>query len=122
MKVTVTLNKAVIKRISDAAKLAAVDTMEQVYTDLVNAKTMPFDTGDMQDKNTWVESTDNGAVLITGSIQARRLYYHPEYDFQQSEGANGTRGAYWLEPYISGSKCNFIHDTYTELLRKGIGS
>lgn len=121
MKVTVTLNKAVIKRISDAAKLAAVDTMEQVYTDLVNAKTMPFDTGDMQDKNTWVESTDNGAVLITGSIQARRLYYHPEYDFQQSEGANGTRGAYWLEPYISGDKKDFIRDKYTELFRKRAG-
>ena len=37
MKVKVTLNKAVIQRISDAAKAAAVDTMEQLYTDLVKS-------------------------------------------------------------------------------------
>ncbi len=130
MKVTVKLNKDVIQRISDAAKAAAVDTMEQLYTDLVESKTMPFDTGDMQNNQTFVavegEDTINGediysVSLITGSPQARRLYYHPEYNFQQKEGANGSRGAYWLEPYISGDKKNFIRDKYTELFRKRAG-
>lgn len=122
MKVKVTLNKAVIQRISDAAKAAAVDTMEQLYTDLANySKTMPFDSGDMQNNQTFVDSTESGAVLITGSPQARRLYYHPEYNFQQKEGANGSRGAFWLEPYISGNKKNFIRDKYTELFRRRAG-
>ena len=122
MKVKVTLNKAVIQRISDAAKAAAVDTMEQLYTDLVNySKTMPFDSGDMQNNQTFVDSTESGAVLITGSPQAQHLYYHPEYNFQQKEGANGSRGAFWLEPYISGNKKNFIRDKYTELFRRRAG-
>lgn len=121
MKVTVKLNKAVIQRISDAAKAAAVDTMEQLYTDLVESKTMPYNLGDMQNNQTFVDSTESGAVLITGSPQARRLYYHPEYNFQQKEGANGSRGAFWLEPYISGSKKNFIRDKYTELFRRRAG-
>jgi len=121
MKVTVKIDNVAIKRISDAVKAAAVDTMEQLYTDLVNSKTMPFDSGDMQNNNTWVEQTENGAVLITGSIQARRLYYHPEYNYQQKEGANGSRGAFWLEPYISGNKKNFIRDKYTELFRRRAG-
>lgn len=159
MKVTVRLNKSVIKRISEATKAAAADTMEQVYTDLVSAKTMPFDTGDMQNNQTFVESTDTGAVLITGSPQARRLYYHPEYmvdsktgsgpfpikdkngnvkGFRYHKGAhlvpdpkgrmlnfqrgkNVNAGAYWLEPYISGDKKDFIRDKYTELFRKRAG-
>ncbi len=119
MKVKVTLNKAVIQRISDAAKAAAVDTMEQLYTDLVESKTMPFDSGDMQNNQTFVDSTESGAVLITGSPQARRLYYHPEYNFQH--GTNKNAGAYWLEPYISGDKKNFIRDKYTELFRRRAG-
>lgn len=128
MKVTVKLNKAVIQRISDAAKAAAVDTMEQLYTDLVKSKTMPFDSGDMQDNQTFVavegEDIINGVEtysvsLVTGSPQARRLYYHPEYNFQR--GKNTNAGAYWLEPYISGNKKNFIRDKYTELFRRRAG-
>lgn len=119
MKVKVTLNKAVIQRISDAAKAAAVDTMEQLCTDLVSSKTMPYNLGDMQNNQTFVDSTESGAVLITGSPQARRLYYHPEYNFQH--GTNKNAGAYWLEPYISGDKKNFIRDKYTELFRRRAG-
>lgn len=128
MKVKVTLNKAVIQRISDAAKAAAVDTMEQLYTDLVNSKTMPFASGDMQNNQTFVavegEDIINGVEtysvsLVTGSPQARRLYYHPEYNFQR--GTNKNAGAYWLEPYISGNKKNFIRDKYTELFRRRAG-
>ncbi|MDO4864638.1 MAG: hypothetical protein Q4A05_10765 [Ruminococcus sp.] len=87
MKVTVKIDNVAIKRISDAAKAAAVDTMEQLYADLVKSKTMPFDIGDMQNNNTWVEQTENGAVLITGSPQARRLYYHPELMVDSQTGA-----------------------------------
>lgn len=160
MKVKVTLNKAVIQRISDAAKAAAVDTMEQLYTDLVNnSKTMPFDSGDMQNNQTFVDTTESGAVLITGSPQARRLYYHPELMVDSQTGAgpfpikdssgnvkgfryrkgahlipdpkgrmlnfqkgkNANAGAYWLEPYISGDKKDFIRDKYIELFRRRAG-
>ena len=119
MKVEVKLNAGAIQRISEAVKQAAVDTMQVVYTDLVSSRTMPFDNGDMQNNNTWVEQTENGAVLITGSIQARRLYYHPEYNFQR--GKNPNVGAYWLEPYISGDKKDFIRDKYIELFRRRAG-
>lgn len=120
MKATVKLDRAAIKRITDAAKEAALDTMDALYTDLANdSKTMPFDTGDMQNNQTFVEPTESGAVLITGSPQARRLYYHPEYNFQR--GKNHNAGAYWLEPYISGEKKDFIRDKYTELFRRRAG-
>ena len=71
-----------IKAIEDAAVKSAEVAMEQVRTDLVSAQTMPFDTGDMQDNQTFVHADESGASLVTGSPQARRLYYHPEYHFQ----------------------------------------
>lgn len=128
MKVRVTLDRAAIQRITDAAKAAAVDTMDVLRTDLMNSKTMPYNLGDMQNNQTFVavegDDTINGVdtysvSLVTGSPQARRLYYHPEYSFQH--GTNKNAGAYWLEPYISGDKKNFIRDKYTELFRRRAG-
>ena len=119
MKISIKLDYAKIRQIEQAALAAASETLEAVYTDLVSSQTMPFDTGDMQNNQTVVESTDTGAVLVTGSPQARRLYYHPEYNFQRGKNVNA--GAYWLEPYISGSKKEFVKAEFTEILRRRTG-
>jgi hypothetical protein len=119
MKIEIKLDYARIRQIEQAAKAAAAEALEVLYTDLVSSKTMPFDTGDMQNNQTFVESTENGAVLITGSPQSRRLYYHPEYNFQRGKNANA--GACWLEPYISGSKNEFVQTEFTEIFRRRAG-
>lgn len=119
MKISIKLDHAKIRQIEQAALASASETLEAVYTDLVSAQTMPFDTGDMQNNQTFVERTENGAVLITGSPQARRLYYHPEYNFQR--GKNTNAGAFWLDPYISGSKKDFVKAEFTEIFRKKAG-
>ena len=103
---------------SDTVK-AAESTMNQLHKDIVNSQTMPFDIGDMQNNDTFVVSTDDGARLVTESPQARRLYYHPEYHFRQGDNANA--GGKWLEPYISGDKKDFVKDTFTELLKENTG-
>lgn len=121
MKVEVKWDLAAIAKIREAVGAAAEEALEATYSNLVESQTMPFDTGDMQNNQTFVEQTEQGAVLITGSPQARRLYYHPEYNFKQSEGANGTRGAKWLEPYISGDKKDFVRDEFAKALKRRIG-
>ncbi len=124
MKITIKLDKQAIRQIENAARKSAVETMEILRKDLINSRTMPFDTGDMQNNQTFVdvegEETVNGediysVSLVTGSPQARRLYYHPEYTFQQ--GKNDNAGALWLEPYISGNKKNFIKDEFEKNLK-----
>lgn len=128
MKVTVKLDRNAVRRISEAAKMAALDTLEEVKTDIVNSATMPFDDGDMQNHQTFVvvegEDEINGipsyfVSLVTGSPQARRLYYHPEYKFQQ--GKNPNAGAFWLEPYISGEKSEFVETKFAEIFREKAG-
>ncbi len=119
MKVSIDLNHNAIRMLEKAALAAAAEVLEVLYTDLVASQTMPFDTGDMQNNQTFVESTETGAVLITGSPQARRLYYHPEYNFQLGKNANA--GAYWLEPYINGSKKEFVQTEFKEIFRRRTG-
>mgnify|MGYP007120848918 FL=1 len=110
IKVTVKLDKAAIANLEAAALKSAEVAMEQVHTDLVSSQTMPFDTGDMQNNQTFVATTQNGATIVTGSPQARRLYYHPEYHFQQGKNANA--GAGWFEPYVSGEKKDLARDAF----------
>lgn len=122
MGIEIKLDMQAIKELEDAAVKAAESAMEQVKTDLVNSATMPFDTGDMQNNQTFVAKTENGASIVTGSPdspQARRLYFHPEYHFQQGHNANA--GAGWLEPYISGDKKNFVIDTFAKVFKKEAG-
>lgn len=118
MKITIKLNQQKIREIENAVKSSSLETMEALHTDLVSSQTMPFDTGDMQNNQTFVESTEKGAVLITGSPQARRLYYHPEYNFQT--GKNKNSGAYWLEDYLTGTKSDFVKIQFTDILKRRI--
>lgn len=125
MKIEIKLDKQAIRSIENAARQSAVEAMEKLRKDLLDSETMPFDTGDMQNNQTFVsvegEETINGedtysVSLVTGSPQARRLYYHPEYQFQQ--GHNDNAGALWLEPYINGDKKDFVQTEFTKYLRR----
>ena len=115
MKITIKFNNQKIQDIENIINSSASETMELLYTDLVTSQTMPLNLGIMQNDETFVESTENGAVLITGSIQARRLYYHPEYNFQKK---NTNAGAYWLEPYINGSKSDFVKVNFADIVKR----
>lgn len=128
MKIEIKLDKQAIREIENAAKAAALEAMEMLRKDLLDSETMPFDTGDMQNNQTFVsvegEETINGedtysVSLVTGSSQARRLYYHPEYQFQQ--GHNDNAGALWLEPYINGDKKNFVQTEFAKIFKEKSG-
>lgn len=119
MDIDIKLYPEAIKALGEAARLSALTAMEQLNTDLESAQTMPYDTGDMQNNQTFVDQTEDGAVLVTGSPQARRLYYHPEYNFQHGHNANA--GAAWLDPYISGEKSDFVQKAFTAELKKRAG-
>ena len=128
MKVEVKLDAAAIKKIQEAAKAAAAEALEVTYTDLVQSQTMPKDQGIMEGNQTHVkaESVDfsgDGEIhiaLTTDAPQARRLYYHPEYNFQRGKNANA--GAAWLEPYINGDKKDFVKTEFVKALEKRLGS
>lgn len=119
MGVHIELDMQAIRQLEEGVVKVARGTMEQLETDVVNSQTMPFDTGDMQNNQTFVAKTDNGARIVTGSPQARRLYYHPEYNFQQ--GKNDNAGGEWLEPYLDGEKKDFAEKTFAELYKKETG-
>lgn len=63
----------------------------------------PFDTGALYDSAITNTVIGSGEIIFDVDNKARRLYYHPEYNFQEkgdSEAGGIGRGGYWAERYF----------------------
>ena len=118
MKVKVKLNHKNISYIQKLASKALVETADAVKSNLQQSQTMPFDTGELQNRSTFVDDSkkNSGKVsIVSDTPYARRLYFHPEYHFQTTHNANA--GALWFEPYISGNKKNYAQKTFARIMK-----
>lgn len=122
MKVTTKMNQSALRILSKAQRQALEMTGQQVLNDLRNSQTMPFDTGNMQNEQTFVDDSNSskGQVsIVTDAPQARRLYFHPEYNFQT--GKNPDAGAGWFDPYIDGDKSSKVKQWFKQFVKRNGG-
>ncbi len=94
VKSTIKLNMPRISQLTQAAVRALELTAEALHTEVVQAQVMPFDTGHLEeDAPLWTTAgSQSGKVtLVSSTPYARRLYYHPEYNFQTKENPNARR-------------------------------
>lgn len=123
VKSSVTLNLPRIRQLTQATITALEQTGEALHTEVVQAQVMPFDTGHLQEDATFVDYSDSadGLVRIVSSTPyARRLYYHPEYNFQTDE--NPFAGGEWFEPWLPGGvNQDFAKDAFKRFYKKAGG-
>lgn len=124
MQVTsrITLDEAKLKELTKQQYISLAQTADAVLTDVRDSQTMPFDTGNLQNDSTTVDDSQKEqgkASIVSTTPYARRLYFHPEYDFRRNN--NGSAGGKWFEPYISGGKKEFVTKTFAELLKRNGG-
>lgn len=103
VKSSIKLNLPRIRELSQAAVTALEMTAEALHTEVLQAQVMPFETGHLQDDATFVDysqSQQGRVTLVSSTPYARRLYYHPEYNFQTDENPNA-RGK-WYEDWLPG--------------------
>ena len=116
MKVTSKVNNAKLKQINANSEIALIQTADALKTDLIQSQTMPFDTGALQNRSTFVDDSQSnqGIVsVVSDTPYARRLYFHPEYNFRKDKNPNA--GGMWFEPYINGNKKDFVNKTFEGL-------
>ena len=116
---TVKIYDHAIKKLSDAQIRALAQTAGALHKEVVQAQVIPRDTGDLQRDGTFVDysQAEKGTVsLVHQTPYARRLYYHPEYNFSKTENKNAQ--GKWLEPWITGDKKDFCKDTFAELFKR----
>ena len=118
MKVFSRVNNSKLNQINSEATMALIKTGDALKTDLIQSQTMPFKTGELQNRSTFVDSSEasTGVVkVISDTPYARRLYFHPEYNFNRSINPNA--GGMWFEPYIGGNKKDFAKNTFERFMR-----
>lgn len=117
------LNAEVLAALEEVAGQAVLATAEALRTEVVSAQVVPFDYGKLQGSMTVEPLKESGAIgarLITGSAdspQARRLYFHPEYNFQTGHNPNA-RGE-WLKPWLpGGDQEDFAREAFARELKE----
>lgn len=120
MKSTVKLNMGRIQELNQAAVSALERTAEALHTEVVQAQIMPFETGHLQEDATFVEyknSAQGKVSIISSTPYARRLYYHPEYQFQTDE--NPFAGGEWFKPWLPGGvSAGFAKEAFQRFYKK----
>lgn len=98
-------NAGALKAVETAIQAASLTAMEALKGEVESAQVIPYDMGTMQG-SAHVEQQAEGAALHTrlyvDGPQARRLYHHPEYNFQRGKNANA--GGEWYAPWLAGGK------------------
>lgn len=105
VKCKITLNRMAIKKLSAAQITALEKTAEFVHTDVVQSQTIPFKSGTLQNTKHFVDISKSQKGKVSINVEgpyARRLYYHPEYNFDKGENPNA--GGRWFETYKDGGK------------------
>lgn len=123
----VRISRDVLNELTDASTRALVQTAEFIHTEVVQAQVVPFNTGNLQNENMFVDESKskNGKVtLVNSTPYARRLYFHPEYKFRKHENPNAKGKWYkdWaVPPDGTGKYSEEIKNAFKKFYRKEAG-
>ena len=119
----VKLNMAQINLLERAQVVALEQTAEALHAEVTQAQVFPRDTGHLQDESTFIDysqSNQGKVTSVSSTPYARRLYFHPEYDFQKT--ANPHAKGRWYEDWLPGGKyADFCTQAFTEIYRRLTG-
>lgn len=119
-KSKIKLNMPRIKELTGAQGAALEQTVEALHTEVVQDQVVPRDQGTLQNEAMFVNTkkVKQGRVSIAHSTPyARRLYFHPEYQFSKDENPNA-KGKWFEDWEPGGKKEQFTVDVYKEVYRR----
>ena len=108
------LNMSILNMLDNAQRQAFEQTADATLTELRDRQVMPFDTGNLQNDSTFIDTSQSDKVsIVSATPYARRLYFHPEYNFKRGNNANA--GGKWFESFLND---DFIATAYAKLLKQ----
>ena len=120
---TVKLNFGRIKELSQATVTAIEQTAVALQAEIRDTQVIPYDKGRLQGEAFFVDSSNvqNGlALLVQEGPYARKLYYHPEYDFRKDENPNA-KGKWFEDWEPGGSRSRFAPEAFKKFYKEAGG-
>lgn len=118
IKVDVKLDNAKLNQLVQSQKQALEVTTEALKSDIVTSAVVPKQTGELE-RSGFVDITQLGngkTSIIFDTPYARKLYWHPEYNFRKDKNINAQ--GKWMQSYEDGEKKDFAKDTYMIFLKQ----
>lgn len=110
------------ERFDRAVRQSLEMTAEELRRDLRASHTLPREYGQLTEM-TYVDRTDAAdlkVAVVSDTAYARRLYYHPEFEFRKYP--NEAAGAEWFEPYKKGgAKAGFAKEKFEKFMERALG-
>ena len=122
MKVTVTMNKKGLKKITDAQIIACKQTAMKMLAEKIDAQEIQMNEGTLQNVLTDVNDSAarSGLVqIVSEGPYAARLYYNPQYNFNQEFNKNA-KGEWW-EDFLTGKNKDRPAKLYEYFYKKAAG-
>ena len=117
VNVKVELYPGKIKQLQLAAQQAFEMTVEAVLTDVRMSQTVPKDSGELERSGfTEINVEKMTARILFDTPYARRLYWHPEYNFRDDKNPHAQ--GLWMQTYIDGEKKGFVKETFGKFLKQ----
>jgi hypothetical protein len=117
VKVIIKLDAFKISELEKAGKQAFEMTLEAVLSDIKTSAVVPKEHTILEDSG-FVDTSQIEnmiASIVFDTPYARRLYWHPEYNFRTDKNINAQ--GKWMQTYIDGEKKDFIKETYGKFLK-----
>lgn len=117
VKVTVKLDNEKLNNITKAHMKSLEMTGDELLGNIKTSQVVPKNDGPLEDSG-FVDTTGINwgyTRIIFDTPYARRLYWHPEYDFRKDKNPNAQ--GKWMDSYINGDKDDFIKNAYSRFLK-----
>lgn len=120
----VTINKIRVRQLDEAAIIALEKTAHVLQDEIRNDEVVPMDKGTLKGEQFHVDDSErrNGHMrLVHTTPYARRLYYHPEYNFNHEYDRNAK--GLWFNDYLQGGKKqDFAKKTFAKIYKMEAGT
>lgn len=117
IKVDVKIDSLKISQLEEAHKQALEMTADSVLSDIKTSAVVPKESGELE-RSGFVDTAGISwgyTRIIFDTPYARRLYWHPEYNFRKDKNVNAQ--GKWMESYLIGDNKKFIKDSYSNFFR-----
>lgn len=102
VNVSVKLDPGKLKEIQEAIEPSIQQAVAAVKSDIVSSQVVPKETGELERSVFMKKKSRSKYRIIYDTPYARRLYWHPEFDFRKDKNQNAK--GLWLQEYIDGGK------------------
>lgn len=121
-KVEIKLDLGAIGKYRRAAQDASLETVGALRGEIVTAQVTPKDVGTLEGSGGAVDQRIEGdeihtTLCVGDTAYARRLYFHPEYNFQTANNPNAQ--GEWAEPWLPGGDLEgFVPDAFEKRMKE----